>query len=133
MRLLILLAADHAYIDNTTGKLYVLGAFNSIGVSQFPGRHDKMALVVRIASEVTDPTTEQTLTALLMDEDGRQILKFESPFTLPIASDGSRPYFSLIVEISGILFPQPGRYALRITVGEDELGSTPIDIVEMKR
>lgn len=133
MQLLILLTADHAYIDNLTGKLYVLGAFNQIIASKFPVRHEKMALVVRIAAEVTDSTTEQTLTSLLMDEDGREILKFEGPFTLPIASDGSRPYFNLIVEVSGVLFPQPGRYLFRISVGDDVLGSTPIDIAEMKR
>ena len=30
MKLLILLTADHAYIDSMTGKLYVLGAFNVV-------------------------------------------------------------------------------------------------------
>lgn len=133
MQLLTLLTADHAYIDNATGKLYVLGAFNKISMTRFPGRQEKMALVVRVSSEVTDPTTEQTLVANLMDEDGREILKFEAPFKMSIASDGSRPYFTVIVELGGLLFPQPGRYVLKISVGDDELGSTPIDILEVNQ
>ena len=133
MQLLVLLTADHAYVDNTTGKLYVLGAFNNIGMAQFPGRHGKMALVVRIASEFTDPTTEQLLTAVLMDEDSVEVLRFEAPFVMTIAPDGSRPYFNLIVELGGVLFPKPGKYLFRVSVGDDDLGSTPIDIVDLRR
>ncbi|CUS05369.2 protein of unknown function [Candidatus Promineifilum breve] len=133
MHLHILLTADHAYIDNATGKLYVLGAFNNIGVPQFPWRYEKMALVVRIGSDVTDRTNEQILTAILMDEDSQEILKLSIPFTLGIAHDGTRPHFDMIGELAGVIFPQPGKYVFRIYVGDDELGSTPIDITALKR
>lgn len=130
MQLLVLLTADHAYTDNVTGKLYVLGSFNRILPTQFPHRHDKMAVVIRIASEVADLTDEQRLTGVLMDEDGREILKFQGPVVFPIASDGSRPYLNLIIELAGIVFPQPGKYEFRVRVGDVDLGSTPIDVVK---
>lgn len=133
MQLHILLIADHAYNDNLTGKLYVLGAFSKIGMIEFPGRHEKMALVVRIGADVTDLTSEQLLTAILMDEDGEEILKLSTPFAIGIAPDGSRPHFDMIGELGGVVFPRPGKYVFRIYVGDDELGSTPIDIVAMRR
>lgn len=133
MHLHILLTADHAYIDNATGKLYILGAFNNISVAQFPCRHEKMALVVRIGSDVTDRTNEQILTAILMDEDSHEILKLSIPITLSIARDGTRPHFDLIGELGGVIFPQPGKYIFRIYVGDDELGSTPIDITALRQ
>lgn len=133
MQLHILLLADHAYIDNTTGKLYILGAFNNIGMPQFPGRHEKMTLVVRISSDVTDSTSEQLLTVVLMDEDGEEVLKLSTPFTMRIAPDGSRPHFSMIGELGGVVFKHPGKYVFRVYVGDDELGSSPIDIVATGR
>jgi hypothetical protein len=131
MKLLILLTADHAYVDNSTGKLYVLGAFNQIGAREFPTRHTKLALVTRITSEITDFTSDQLFTVILVDEDGQEILKFEAPIAMPIRKDGNRPHLDTILEIAGILFPEAGAYEFRVSVGDELLGTTPIDIVEI--
>ena len=129
MKLLILLTADHAYIDSMTGKLYVLGAFNVVYVSKVPAQHDRMSLVIRVTASLGDRTDEQMLTAILMDEDGGEILKLAAQFRLPISSDGSRPYFDMVGELGGVVFPHPGKYVFRVYIDDEEVGTTPIDIV----
>ena len=133
MKLLILLTADYAQNESATGKLYVLGAFNRIYTTQLPARHNRMALVTRVSSDVTDITGEQILTASLVDEDGHEILKTEVPFVMPIDSDGSRPHRDIIIEIGGALFPHAGAYEFIISAGDEPLGSTPIDIIEVRQ
>lgn len=130
MQPLILLVADHAYIDNLTGKLYVLGAFNNIGMKQFPGRHERMSLVIRIGAELGDSTEERTLAVILMDEDADEVLKLTLPFALPINPDGSRPYFDMVGELGNVIFPRPGRYVFRIYAEDNEIGSIPVDITQ---
>ena len=133
MKLLILLTADYAQIEGATGKLYVLGAFNRIYAAQLPTRHARMALVARISSEVSDSTGELILSSMLVDADGQEILKFEAPFSMSISRDGSRPYYDLVVEIGGILFPHAGTYEFKVSVGDEILGSTPIDIIDSRQ
>jgi hypothetical protein len=89
MKLLILSVADHAYIDNATRKLYILGAFNRIAASKkqnLPLILQAMTVVVKLGAELEE-VGEHTLVISLANEDGKELFRVQHPFVVNIVRE----------------------------------------------
>jgi hypothetical protein len=132
MKLLILSIADHAYIDNATGKIYILGAFNRItplASATFPLRHSVMMLVTKLASDPLE-TGEYLLGIALADEDGNELLRINQPFKMRPSQGGLPSEFNVVVELRDIVFPRAGEFQFRIEVDNEPLGNTVLVVTD---
>lgn len=124
----ICLAADFANVDQA-GKLNVLGAFNRIILSEFPGVHRLMYLVIRLALELGEFDQERMLRIVLFDEDGDEKWSTpDMPFKIPKPQGGRTADFNAIVEVRDMEYQKPGRYEFRVFVNSDHKGVIPIDV-----
>ena len=114
----MLVTADFASVEPATGKLNILGEFRSISSVNFPARHRRMAVVVKLGGELTDNQDQYILRVALADEDGNELICVEGSFKLPHAPAGIRPEYNIILELQDIVFPKPGAYRIYITVGD---------------
>lgn len=130
MKLMVLLTADYASIERSTGKLNILGAFSRIFAKTFPCRHHRMAVVVRLKPDFGDHTDDRELSVVLSDEDGTELVRFVIPFSFPLGEGGSRPEFQGVVELNNLLFPHPGLYEFAVLVDDQFLGNTSVELVE---
>ena len=135
MKVLMLIVADHASVEPTTGKLNILGAFRRISAPEFPAQHPAMSLVTKIGGDYDDKPNPHTLSISLTDEDGNELLNISGPFDMPRTDPGIQPEFNTVIELRGIVFHQPGTYSFVVRIDdEDELtDQTAIQVVHNSR
>ncbi len=127
MQPLMLLVADHASVEPNTGKLNVLGAFRQIIASNFPLQYSRFSIVIKLGGEVGEIQRECTLTVILTNEDGKEILQFSAPFTMPVAHQtGMQPELNAVVELNNVVFPHPGEYQVSVFVDDQVISNTAI-------
>lgn len=131
MKVLMLIVADHASVEPSTGKLNILGAFRQIQAAAFPTQHPAMSVVTKIGGEYNDKPNPHTLSISLTDEDGHELLNISGPFDMPRADPGIQPEFNTVIELRGIVFPHPNTYSFVVRIDdEDELTEqTAIQVV----
>ena len=115
MKVLLALAADAANLS-TTGKLNVLGAFNTVGGPEFPLRLPSMQIVLRfecMSGEFGEPKKVQVK---LLAEDGQELGNLEAELLLGKDLGVPRLIFDHILPIKNIDFPEPGSYAVAIVI-----------------
>ena len=132
MKSLILSIADHAYIDNATGKIYILGAFNRISLlagANFPIRHRLMTLVIKLASELFE-TGEHLLSVALADEDGNELLRINQQFEMRPSQGGIPSEFNVLLEIRDIVFDKAGEFQFSVDVDNEPLDNTVLVVTD---
>jgi len=127
MRLLLLLAADHANLT-ADGKLNLLGAFRFINASKFPARHPSMYLIVKLEAELGEYGQTRTLNAKLIHPDGGQVMEVTGTIQVPTPHGGIRPEINAIIELKDIVFPEPGPYQFVILVDKDHKGDFTLHV-----
>lgn len=131
MQVLMLITADHASVETTTGKLNILGAFKRILATQFPTKLPSMSLVIKLGGEIEDLPNPHTLAVALADEDGKELINISGPFNIPVYQRGVQPEFNAVIEFRDIVFSRPGDYRFYIRVDEGRLDqSTVIQVVQ---
>ena len=124
MDLSLFLAADYATVD-ASGKLNVLGAFNTIFASQFPTRHASMHLVVRLQPQLGEFGDTRQLRIELVDEDSTRLLEMSGEVQIPDAHGEQQPEFTTVIGLQGVAFPHPGVYEFRLFVDKDSERLSP--------
>lgn len=124
--------ADGAHVAG--GKLYILGGqWDRIFAAAFPAQHPTMAvaLVIKIEyTEALDP--HRLLVELTLDGQPQGPRAGGDVVTGHPAGQarGAPLYVPLALTFNGLTFDAPGRYEWVVTVGEDELGRLPIEVVQ---
>jgi hypothetical protein len=131
MELLTLLAADYANIAQG-GKLNVMGIFRNIGAPNFPAQHPSMVLIIKLGAEFGEYGVERTLTVILAEPDGKELMRISNPINIPKMVAGQRPEVNTLLAINGIVFPTPGRYQFTVMVDKDTKGSLSIDVEKIE-
>lgn len=125
----LLLLADYASLEQGTGKLNIIGAFNRIFAQEFPAAHAMMYLVVRIGAELGEFNLERHLEVVLFDEDGQEKWRTPSlPFTIPTPPSGKTGEFNAVIGLQMMVFDKAGRYEFRVYVDHDQRGVIPLDL-----
>lgn len=120
---------DAATLDSS-GKLHILGVFDQIQAASFPARHDRIALVLRLATEPEDAGEHQA-EIRLMDPDGNQVIRLNG--RLGVSGGGPRASSHLphILNLDGLVFPRPGVYRFEIRVDDTPLRTLNLTLRQM--
>lgn len=134
VKILMMVAADHATVEPQTGKLNVLGIFNRISALKFPAVQQRMCLVVKIEGEIADSRNPHTLSVALTDEDGIEMVIIEGGFEMPGNPPGIPPEHISLLEFNEIIFQKPGEYRLYVRVNDGETEeSMVLQVVKRKQ
>jgi hypothetical protein len=120
---------DAATLDSS-GKLHILGVFDQIQAAVFPARHDRIALVLRVATGPED-TGEHQADIRLVDPDGTQMLRLDGRLGVTGSRPGASSHLPQILNLDGIIFPRPGVYRFEVRVDETLLSTLNLTLRQM--
>lgn len=130
MELTTILVADYASIDQS-GKINLMGIFQSINCQTFPTRHPSMHLFVKLSAELGEYGEERNLTISMRDENGKEIFKMNGPIKIPQPQGGRRPEVNAIFQIKDVVFNKPGRFQFVVLVDKDHKGQLSFDVTSI--
>ncbi len=134
MKIQMLIVADYASVDTATGKLNVIGAFGRIFFNQFPGKHQRMTVVVKLVADSPTETTEpRKFELVLADEDGLELFQASHSVSIPRDQFGNRSDANVLLELNNLEFPHPGTYEFSVRIDGEEIGNTPIELIQFKQ
>jgi hypothetical protein len=128
MEIDLALLADAATIDGS-GKLNILGIFDRLGTNAFPTRHPRMCLVLRFSAGVHE-LGRHDVAIVLKAPDGSEVVRIDGEMNL---SGGRRGVTSgvlvpHILNMDGLVFPMPGRYAFDVQIDGEHHASLPLTV-----
>lgn len=130
MKIMLLVTADYASVEPTNKKLTIVGAFDRILTQSFPCTHKRLALAVKIRAEFEDDPGEHTLKVELVDEDGTQLVQISGQFQLSRPNMGKLSEYVTVLELNNFTFPKPGIYDFVVFADDEQLGRTPVELIE---
>ena len=111
-----------------SGKLNLLGAFDTIYAPQMPAFHAQCSIAVRIAFERMEEGPHK-LMLNFVDEDGRSILPaMDAPMDAVFPSDATFLSRNYIVNIQQLRFETPGLYSVDLSIDGRQLTSIPLAV-----
>jgi hypothetical protein len=117
--------ADAAQVD-ASGKLSVLGVFDRIQALEFPTRHPRMALVLRLASGAEDEG-DHAVEILLHGPGGEEVLRLDGQVRfgggLP---SGAQSRMAQVLNLDGVVFSRPGLYEFSILLDRKLTARLPL-------
>jgi len=132
MKIKIFTTADYANVDPGTGKLNILGAFNRIAASQFPTKHPRMVLALRLgANSPLEDAQPHDVKVVLTDEDGLELFQINTTVQLPVDTTGTRQDANWTIEFNALEFPHPGVYEFSVMEDGEQIGETTIDLIQI--
>ncbi len=119
-------AADYS------GKLCILGSFDTIAVRQLPAVHPHCSIAMRIVFNDVDEGKHK-LTVNLIDEDGKSLLPNIEP-SMDIRMPPNRFFSSsnLVLNLQGLKFEKIGQYSIDIAVDGTIMSRIPLQVVMMQ-
>ncbi len=117
------LLADAATID-ASGKLNILGIFDTISVAQLPAQHPHVSLVLRFSASMGEAGAHQ-VDIRLTDPDGKEVVRMggEVQVAPGPARTGGQIRVPQVVNIDRLLLSVAGRYTFDISVdGAHQVG-----------
>jgi hypothetical protein len=127
MKLDIALVADTATVD-ASGKLNILGAFHRLRGPEFPLQHGRISLVLRFAPEPAD-TGDIEVQIRLMGPNDDLVLSLDGQVRAGNPpQDEADVRVPQVLNLDGVVFPEPGLYRFIILAGGREAGSVPLRV-----
>ena len=103
-------AADYS------GKLNILGAFDTIFASSFPATHPQCAVALRLVFQRIEEGSHK-LRMNFVDADGRFVMpSIDIPVDVVFPNDASDLVRNFIFNIQQLKFDSPGQYAIDIAL-----------------
>lgn len=122
------LLADAATVDGS-GKLNILGIFDRLGTQAFPTRHPRLSLVLRFSAGVHE-VGKHDVGIVLKAPDGKEVVRIDGEMNLaagPLGVSGG-VLVPHILNMDGLVFPVPGRYAFDVIVDGVHHVSIPLTV-----
>lgn len=122
------LLADAATIDGS-GKLNILGIFDRLSTASFPTRHPRLSLVLRFAAGIKEVGRHQVAISL-KGPDAKEVLRIDGEMNLAPgpSSAGGAVLVPHVLNMDGLVFPVPGRYAFDVKVDGVHQVSIPLSV-----
>ncbi|GIK66998.1 MAG: hypothetical protein BroJett018_47920 [Chloroflexota bacterium] len=130
MEIKVFLTADFANIDNS-GKLNILGIFDSIFAKTFPAIHPQLYIVTKVVFDWGEFGEDRNLVYKLFDPDGKQLMSVDRPFNVPSPKFGQTSEMNFITALRDFPFERPGSYELRLFVDKDYKAVAKIEVKEL--
>ena len=124
--LIALVVCDNIY-QELGGKTALVGLFNSIRASTFPVRHPKMAIFASVTG-VRKESTEKL--EIVNAETEHVVASADGPFP-----DNVDPIAVVDMHfiLQNVLFPEEGRYFIRLWGNEHLLVMRPFDVLKIQK
>jgi len=117
-----------AATQDSSSKLNVLGAFDTIFASQLPALHAQCAVALR-ATFAADDEGQHKLALNLINADGRSIMPpIEIPLTVTLPEDTHFVSLNFVVSIHQLQFPAAGLYSVDIRLDGKSQASIPLQV-----
>jgi len=114
-----------------SGKLNLLGAFDTIYAPQMPAFHPQCAVALRVTFQSGDEGTRK-LGLNLINADGRSILQVpEIPVPVTLPDDVHFLTRNFIVNIRELKFDEPGLYSVDVRLDNETVASVPLLVRQM--
>jgi hypothetical protein len=119
-------AADYS------GKLNLLGTFDTIFSQQFPAAHPHCAVALRLSFEKSEEGRHQ-MGISLVDDDGKSIFPKPLP-SIPVdvvVGDSTFISRNFVLNFQGLTFERPGLYSVDISLDGRHEASIPLAVRQM--
>ena len=127
MNLVLAIACDKAEVA-ADGKLNVEGIYNELAAPDFPAAHPGLTVVLVMEWELHE-TGEQQIRADLIDPAGQMAVTIQGHTDVELAPDNEvPPQTRIILPLENVVFPEPGRYHLRVQAGSSTVETLPLYI-----
>ena len=130
MEIDLALLADAATID-ASGKLSILGIFDRIAVQDFPARHGRMSLILRLTAGVGEVGNHEMEIAL-RGPSGGELVKAQAQFQLGASPAALREGIRVpqVLNLDNVVFAEEGRYSVDVQVDGEHLVSLPLMVMK---
>ena len=116
---------------NDSGKLNILGAFDTIWVKDFPVIYPHCALGIRLRF-LSAERGEHRLNVRFINEDGKDILPpTGGPFKVDMPETQRSAVTNLILNIQSLKLEKLGEYGLELSIDGQQILSLPLFIKSM--
>ena len=113
------------------GKLSLLGTFDSIQVKQFPATHPHCAVALRVRFERIEEGNHR-VRINIVDEDGHSIgPSVDGNIEVKFPPNASSVCTNMVLNINGMKFEKPGRYAIDLAIDARHEKSLPINVAQI--
>ena len=119
--------ADYANVTRE-GKLNVLGIFDTIHARQFPCKHVHMHLVMQFSAALTEQAKTRDLAVVLIDPDGRQLMRCEGKVQLRTQQGGAGLRCTQILQLLNTTFTGPGDHEIHIMLDGQRADTVPLRV-----
>ncbi len=114
---------------NDTGKLNILGAFDTLWMTQVPGIHPQCAVVLRIRFGIQE-RGEHSIGVNFVDVDGKHIIPSANGVINVSFSDQQRTgSANLILNIYGLKIDKFGEYSIDLAIDAVNAASLPLFVL----
>ncbi|MDB6135363.1 MAG: hypothetical protein JWM59_3606 [Verrucomicrobiales bacterium] len=110
----------------SSGKLNILGAFDTVSAASFPTRHENCTIACRLRGEVEERESAMRLEMRIIDPDGRAVIE---PVSNEIQDRGGLQHH--LWHIHGFEIPQPGTFFVDLLVDGRLLSRLPVHILKI--
>lgn len=129
MNIQVAVLCDAASDDN--GKLYLLGAFDTIFAPQFPATHPQCTVALRVTF-VSGDEGNRKIKLNFVNADGRSIMPpIEIPVAVALPEDAHFLTRNFIVNIQGLKFPETGVYSVDVRLDDKSRAGIPLWVKNM--
>ena len=112
-----------------SGKLNLLGTFDSIQAKQFPATHPFCSVALRVRFERIEEGNHRVRINII-DEDGKSIgPSIDSNVELKFPPNLSSFCANMVLNIAGMKFEKPGRYSIDLAIDNRHEKSLPLTVL----
>jgi hypothetical protein len=116
-----------------SGKLNLLGTFDTIYIQQLPAQHPQCSVATRIAFERNEEG-QHRMAVHFVDEDGQPIMTpTEAVLEVAFPADATFISRNFIVNIQQLHFEKPGLYSVDVVMDDRRLCSIPLAVKPMEQ
>lgn len=116
-----------------SGKLNLLGTFDTILTSQLPAVHPQCSIALRLAFNRIEEGAHK-VKMNFVDEDGRFVMpSIDMPVDIVIPPDANFLVRNFIINIQQLKFDNPGQYSIDIAIDGRQETSIPLHVKLMQR
>jgi hypothetical protein len=131
MNIQVAVLCDAANEDS--GKLNLLGAFDTIFAPQMPSVHPQCAVALRVTFMSGDEG-ERKLKLNFVNADGRAIMPaIEIPVTVALPDDVHFVTRNFLVNIQQLKFTEEGLYSVDVRLDDKSQGNIPLSVKLLER
>ena len=111
-----------------SGKMNILGTFDTIVTRQMPAVHPQCTVALRMVFDRTEEG-EHKVTVSFVDEDGHSVMPgIDLPVTVQVPTDAIFTSRNFIINIQHMKFQKPGHYAIGVLLNGRLETSIPLQV-----